>query len=90
MNCNNYYIIGAVPLRGAYFGDGLGQILLDNVVCQGEESSLLDCVHELVGVHNCDHSEDAGVRCEGTPNVHSNYLLRVWYNLYPVPFSCLH
>ena len=40
-------------------------ILLDNLVCSGQESTLLECVHNPVGEHNCDHSEDAGVRCEG-------------------------
>ena len=56
-----------VPLGGAYFGEGPNQlqVLLDNVVCQGSESSLLDCQHEPVGMTNCNHTEDAGVRCEG-------------------------
>ena len=35
-------------------------------MCIGNESSLLDCAAgEKIGSHNCDHSEDAGVRCEG-------------------------
>ena len=50
---------------GAYFGSGSGAILLDNVVCRGTESSLLECNTNPIGLHNCDHSEDAGVRCEG-------------------------
>ena len=57
--------IDAVPLRQAYFGRGSGDILLDNVVCRGTESSLLECTTNIIGQHNCDHSEDAGVRCEG-------------------------
>ena len=71
--CNHYISVSAsmvisvdaVPLRGAYFGSGSGDILLDNVVCQGTESSLLECNTNPIGLHNCDHSEDAGVRCEG-------------------------
>jgi len=59
----------AVPLRGAYFGRGSGSILLDNVVCSGTESSLLQCSTNPIGQHNCDHSEDAGVRCEGCVRV---------------------
>ena len=55
----------SLPRRGAYYGSGLGSIFLDNVVCQGTESSLLECATNLIGEHNCDHSEDAGVRCEG-------------------------
>ena len=57
--------VDAVPLRGAYFGSGNGDIFLDNVVCRGTESSLLQCRTNPIGQHNCDHSEDAGVRCEG-------------------------
>ena len=54
-----------VPVTSAVFGEGEGDILLDNVVCQGDESSLLECRSNRIGEHNCDHSEDAGVRCEG-------------------------
>ena len=38
-------------------------------MCNGTETTLLDCLasedYVHVGVHNCDHSEDAGVSCEG-------------------------
>ena len=54
-----------MALSGAYFGNGSGDIFLDNVVCSGTESSLLECRTNPIGQHNCDHSEDAGVRCEG-------------------------
>ena len=40
-------------------------IHLDNVVCTGSESSLLQCGHNPVGTHNCDNTEMAGVRCGG-------------------------
>ena len=56
----------SVALGGAYFGTGTGDILLDNVVCRGTESSLLECNTNPIGHHNCDHSEVAGLRCEGT------------------------
>ena len=45
------------------FTNGVGQIWLDNVQCRGTESRLVDCGHRGFGVHNCVHSEDAGVRC---------------------------
>ena len=57
---------GSVALGGGYFGNGSGDILLDNVVCRGTESSLLECNTNPITQHNCDHFEDAGVRCEGT------------------------
>ena len=57
----------AVPLKLGYFGGSPSRsIHLDNVECDGTESSLLECQSNPIDVHNCDHSEDAGVRCEGT------------------------
>ena len=49
--------------QGATFGQGTGPIFLDNVVCVNTEARLIDCPHNGVGTHNCDHTEDAGVRC---------------------------
>ena len=54
----------------AYFGRGTGLILLDNVECTGGEARLFDCSHMGIGVSNCDHSKDAGVRCKGTVYLH--------------------
>jgi len=44
---------------------GRNRYFLDNVVCMGSESSLLECQSNEIKKHNCEHSEDAGVRCEG-------------------------
>ena len=49
----------------AYFGEGDGDIFIENVQCNGSESSIIDCPTSEFGVHDCSHSEDAGVRCEG-------------------------
>ena len=54
-------IIGAVAIYT--FAAGTGPIHLDNLHCTGSESRLIDCPHSGVGIHNCVHSEDAGVRC---------------------------
>ena len=59
----------AVPLPN--FGrqnPGMGPIHMDEVGCTGNENSLLNgCPH--LRTHNCDHTQDAGVRCLGMHNV---------------------
>ena len=40
-------------------------IWLDNVECSGEERKLIDCRHNGVGSHSCDHNNDAAVICGG-------------------------
>ena len=57
---------GAVAVSRAVFGQGTGQIWLDNVACTGSETRLIDCPANAIGSHNCAHSEDAGVRCNTT------------------------
>ena len=50
-------------LQGYSVRDGAGRILLDEVRCYGWESSISKCRHNPWGVHDCSHSEDAGVEC---------------------------
>ena len=55
----------ATPIRGldSDYGSGSGPITLDNVVCAGDESNLLNCQHNPVFNHNCQHFEDVAVIC---------------------------
>eukprot|EP00057_Strongylocentrotus_purpuratus_P023515 XP_011677989.1 PREDICTED: deleted in malignant brain tumors 1 protein [Strongylocentrotus purpuratus] len=48
----------------AFFGQGTGTIVLDDVSCSGDETSIFDCGNAGLGIHNCGHSEDASVQCE--------------------------
>ena len=54
---------GALAFSTAYFGQGIGTVLFDNVHCNGSELALLNCIHH--NQSNCAHSADAGVRCQG-------------------------
>lgn len=53
----------ARAFRKSFYGQGSGKIFMDDVACKGNESSIVDCNHAGFGVHNCDHSNDAGVSC---------------------------
>lgn len=52
----------AIAYTYASFGVGIGPIVLNNVSCLGNESSLHQCASTGVS-GDCAHTNDAGVRC---------------------------
>ncbi|XP_073541369.1 scavenger receptor cysteine-rich domain-containing protein DMBT1-like isoform X2 [Phyllobates terribilis] len=66
--CQNLGCGSALSADGnAIHGQGQDPILLDDVTCNGGESSLLNCTYPGIKQHNCGHHEDAGVTCSGLP-----------------------
>ncbi|XP_071157151.1 scavenger receptor cysteine-rich domain-containing protein DMBT1-like [Mytilus edulis] len=55
---------GAVGYSHSPYGQGTGQILLDDVHCIGTETTMLNCNHSAIGTSNCKHTEDVGVKCQ--------------------------
>ena len=43
---------------------------MDQLNCAGTETSLFDCPANPVGTHNCAHSEDVGITCNGKESYH--------------------
>ena len=58
------YASGSVAYTNAnQYGQGTGPILMSNVGCTGTESRVLDCSY--YPFHECTHSYDVGIKCEG-------------------------
>ncbi|XP_071828425.1 lysyl oxidase homolog 4-like [Apostichopus japonicus] len=47
----------------AYYGRGPDPIMLDELFCYGNETSLWDCQHSEPAVHDCTHDEDISIKC---------------------------
>ena len=44
----------------------MGPIFLDELHCSGEERELIECERfQLLGLVQCDHTQDAGAQCKG-------------------------
>ena len=72
-------------IGSAYFGQASGAILLDNVLCIGNESTLARCLHLGISViRSCTHDEDAGVKCSGSQGTFACYYY--YYQYWTVTF----
>ncbi|XP_066296405.1 deleted in malignant brain tumors 1 protein-like isoform X1 [Branchiostoma lanceolatum] len=58
--------------EGAYFGQGSGNIYMDDLRCSGSETSLFDCGYDGWGNNNCGHGEDVGVTCAAADSNDNN------------------
>ena len=60
--------IGAIPITGGHFSNSSVPVLIGGVVCNGNETYLLDCSHvtqDHESVNQCDPNEVAGIKCHG-------------------------
>ena len=70
----------SAPLK-AHFGEGSGEIWLDNVNCLGNETSIERCSHNGWNSHNCVHGEDASVICSSKWELLTNAFCRLTFML---------
>ena len=56
---------GTAILDVQVYGPGTGRVLLSNVMCSSNDTTLSSCAHHGVGIAvcGCDHDKDAGVTC---------------------------
>ncbi|XP_072018673.1 neurotrypsin-like [Amphiura filiformis] len=62
--CRNLgYAGGIMSFLSDYGYAGKGRIWLDDIFCEGDESSIADCRHNPWGVSGCTHHEDVALKC---------------------------
>ena len=61
--CNELSLDAVATRYNAFYGEGNGQVWLNNLYCVGTESSIKNCLHGGWGMNNCSHSQDVGVKC---------------------------
>lgn len=59
------FFLDTLPIRqsSSLYGEGMGELFLTDLNCNGGENNLFEC--DGSSITECDHSEDAGVRCGG-------------------------
>ncbi len=63
-----YCFVGAIAYTDGRFGEGVSQILLDQVNCTGSELSLFACQNiRRIGL-TCPQTSSAGIQCNPTRN----------------------
>ncbi|XP_025102819.1 uncharacterized protein LOC112569288 isoform X1 [Pomacea canaliculata] len=70
---------GALVVGSSVFGEGSGQILLDNLACMGTEASLEQCRHNGYYSENCAHIEDVGVLCNNSVQLTARLSNGTWW-----------
>ena len=80
-NINFFSDSDLIAYSSAYFGQGTGDIAMDDVQCVGNETALTLCPHTTD--HNCGHFEDAGVRCSPCESHFTNLTQYSQYIVHP-------
>lgn len=52
-----------VVYPGSHFGQGTGQVAIDELNCVGTEADIADCQSRPWLVNTCTHMHDVGISC---------------------------
>ncbi|KAL8597993.1 hypothetical protein ACOMHN_011418 [Nucella lapillus] len=63
--CNQLGFATGKAVMRAGFGEGKGEVWLNNVGCRGNEARIQDCGFDNFNAHTCLHKQDAGAICFG-------------------------
>ena len=64
--CRQLGYTGAYRIQSFRSGPAGGVIWLENVQCNGNEASILECSYDGWGNTSCSHDDDVGISCTGT------------------------
>ena len=86
--CRQMGFLGVSNSDNPLFGPGVSSqtIWLDDVVCRGSESRLIDCGHAIIGQNDCLHSEDVGIVCT---NGEACWMIFVIVNIIIILLLCI-